>query len=211
MKFRTIAALCLIIASALAGAPARAGIILNSGFESTQYGTGYYAYPNTTLDSWTYTGQSGLINASGSSAWYAGSGPTGFGGNQYAFVQTTGSISQSFSSVAGSFSLSFLDAGRTANCCNGNQTFQVLIDSTVLGTFSTTSNGLFALQNIPLISLTAGQHTLAFAGTDPGGGDVTSFIDNVNLTASVPEPSSILIFGSALFGLAVFFRRRVNA
>lgn len=211
MKLRTFATLCFVIASALAGAPARAGIILNAGFEATQYGTGYYTYPNTTLDNWTYTGQSGLINASGTSAWYTGSGPTGFGGNQYAFVQTTGSISQSFSSVAGSFSLSFLDAGRTASCCSGNQTFQVLIDSIVLGTFSTTANGLFAAQNIPLIYLTAGQHTLAFAGTDPGGGDVTSFIDNVNLTASVPEPSSLLLFGSALFGVALLFRRRVNA
>jgi hypothetical protein len=211
MNFRTIAAFCVAIVSVMVGAPARAGIIVNSGFEATQYGTGYFAYPNATVDNWTYSGQSGLLNALGGNAWYAGSGPTGFGGDQYAFIQTTGSISQTFTSGAGVFSLSFLDTGRTSSCCNGNQTFQVLIDSTVIGTFSTTANGLFALQNIPLISLTAGQHTLAFDGTDPGGGDVTSFIDNVNLTSAVAEPSSAVLFGFALCGVAVLYRRRFNA
>jgi hypothetical protein len=210
MNFRTIAAFCVAIVSVMAGASARAGIILNSGFEATQYGAGYFAYPNATVDNWTYSGLSGLINASGGSAWYVGSGPTGFGGDQYAFIQSTGSISQTFTSGAGLFSLSFLDTGRTSSCCNGSQTFQVLIDGTVLGTFSTTASGAFALQNIPSISLTAGQHTLAFDGTDPGGGDVTSFIDTVNLTASVPEPSSAVLFGLALCGVAGLYRRRFN-
>jgi hypothetical protein len=190
-----------------AGSSAHANLIANSGFEATQYGAGYYAYPNATLDSWTYSGQAGLLNASGSNAWYSGSGPTGFGGDQYAFVQTTGSISQTFTSAAGTYALSFLDTGRTAGCCNGDQTFDVYIDASLVGAYSTSPNGAFSQQIIQSLALSAGSHTLTFEGTDPGGGDVTSFIDNVNLT-QVPEPNSLALLAVAITGLVAFRRRR---
>ncbi len=203
------AAVAAVAGALFAAAPAQANLIANGSFEATQYGAGYYAYPAATLDSWTYTLGGGILNASAGSAWYIGSGPSGFDGDQYAFLQGTGStISQNFTSGDGAFELTFLDAGRSFfGPYNGDQTFQVWIDGNLLGTFSTVSNSNFALQAINNIDLTAGSHTLMFLTLNPLGGDETAFVDNINLT-EVPEPATIALFGAGLIGFGLLYRRR---
>ncbi|MDB5396576.1 MAG: putative exosortase interaction domain protein [Rhodospirillales bacterium] len=190
----------------LLASPAFANLLVNSDFEATQYAAGSYQYLNGLVDSWTYAGNSGVLNVQAANR-FNDVNPSGYSGNQYGFVQTTGAISQSFTSASGIFSLSFLDAGRVASCCGGNQSFAVLIDSTIFGTFTTTNSGTFTQQMIASLSLSAGTHTLMFEGLDPGGGDVTSYIDRVNLT-QVPEPSSIALLGAGLSGIAALRRRR---
>jgi hypothetical protein len=210
MRFQKLSGWTAILALAsvlFAAVPAQANLIVNGGFEQTQYSAGYYAYPNGTLDGWTYNG-SAILNASGASAWYIGSGPSGFEGDQYMALQGTSSLSQGFNSDGGTFELSFLDAGRSGfGPYNGDQTFQVWIDSTLIGTFSTVSNSNFVLQIINGIVLTSGYHTLTFLGIDPLGGDETAFLDDINLT-QVPEPSTIALFGAALLAFGAFYRRR---
>ena len=198
----------ILMAVMASSSSAWAGLLANGDFEATQYAAGTYTYPHGTVDGWAYAGDSGIINVQAPNPFNSpNASPTGYDGNQYGFVQTTGTISQSFNSSGGVFSLSFLDAGRLAPCCNGSQSFEVLIDDDVVGTFSTTNNGVFAQQMISSISLDAGSHTLMFEGLDPGGGDVTSYIDNVNLT-QVPEPSSFALLGVGLGGIAAFGLRR---
>jgi hypothetical protein len=210
MRFQKLGGWTAIVALAGAlftAAPAQANLIVNGGFEQTQYSAGYYAYPNGTLDGWTYGG-SAILNASGGSAWYIGSGPSGFEGDQYMALQGTSSLSQTFNSNGGAFDLSFLDAGRSGfGPYNGDQTFQVWIDSTLLGTFSTVSNSNFTLQMINDIILSAGYHTLTFLGIDPNGGDETAFLDDIQLN-EVPEPSALAVFGAALLAFGAFYRRR---
>lgn len=71
-------------------------------------------------------------------------------------------------------------AGSNCNDANGNEDFQVLLDGTVIGTFTPTGTGY--TDYATTFSTTSGTHTLEFQGLDSGGGDRTSFIDNVRLT-----------------------------
>lgn len=189
---------------------ANANLISNGGFETSPNtpNAGNYIYPLAMYENWNYVGGAGVINATGSSAWYGATSPTGFDGSQYAFVQSLGSISSSF--VIGSNSslvLNWLSGGRPFyGSYNGDQTYQVLIDNTLLGTFSTTSGQNFSSNTISGINLGAGTHTLTFAGQIQA--DESAFIDQVNLTANVPEPATSALFALALFGFAAARRRK---
>ena len=90
-----------------------------------------------------YFGYAGLIDAANGTPWFGDAAPQGYDGDQYAFVQMTGSVSQSFNSGAGLFRVSWLEASRPAFCCAGNQTYKVTLDNVSLGSFSTTSGQQF--------------------------------------------------------------------
>ena len=202
------AALAVVCLALMASAPAEANLLTNASFEDQQYSTGFYSYANGVEAPWTNSVGGGVLNASGGSAWYFGSGPQGFDGDQYAFLQSYGTLSQTFTSGSGLFDLSFLDAGRSGfGPYNGDQTFDVLIDNVVVGSFSTVSNSNFAMESILNIVLTSGVHTLEFLGTDLNGGDETAFIDNV-IRTQVPEPSTVALLGTFLLGAWGLFRLR---
>src|SRR5205823_316306 len=84
--------------------------LVNASFESPALGNGYRYNPTGTGIGWTFSSQSG-IQGNGS-AWGASSAPSG---TQTAFIQATGTISQTLSLNAGSYTLSFQAARR--NCC----------------------------------------------------------------------------------------------
>ena len=153
--------------------------------------------------------------------------PSGFGGtpapdgNQYAFLQLTGSFFQSIAFPAdGTYVLTFFAAGRTDNGfgARGDQTYRVLLDSAVIFAGSTTSSSAFnAQQSAPFLA-TGGAHTLTFEGLKDfvTFGDQTAFIDAIAINSlvvptpspSVPEPSALLLLSLGVAGLAAIRRRR---
>ena len=79
-------------------------------------------------------------------------------------------------------------SGRPAS--GENQTFQVLVDGNVVGTFQPASAD-FQSYSTDAFSVTAGSHTVEFLGTDTNGGDKTAFIDSVSVeAASINVPGS---------------------
>src|SRR5262249_56289269 len=104
-------------------------------------------------------------------------------GSQVAFLQATGSFSQSVTLAAGTYNIGF-SAAQRANVQSSSQTFQVLIDGTVVGTFTPTGIS-YAGYNTNSFSVTAGAHTLAFVGLDPDGQDNTAFIDQMRINQVV--------------------------
>jgi hypothetical protein len=203
MTFSTRLMLAAAAACALMTAEARAASLLTDGsFESPDIGAGNYTYPGlpfgtippigATQGGWTFNGAA-LVNATGANAWYAGAGPGGKDGVQFVALQSTGSITQSFTASQSTEHLGWLSAGRTAfGCCNGDQTYNVTLDGLAVGgAFSTVSNSSFSFNTLTLSGLTAGSsYTLGFQGGLAA--DETAFIDGVVLqNAAFPATPTI--------------------
>ncbi len=231
MKFALIAAAATIMGAAFGPATASATTVLTDGdFAGVGLTTGQYTYPGQNVypagppypypgyvytasatpvpNGWTYGGGS-LVNGQGSSPWYT-TGPVGNIGKNFAGIQSLSTLSQTFTASAGTMVLDWQDAGRSINGAMGNQTYQVLLGSTVEGTFGTASNMIFAGHQLTLSGLTAGNsYTLQFAGQDRA--DQTAFLDHVTLSA-VPEPATWAMMLLGFFGLGTMVRgaRRRN-
>jgi hypothetical protein len=146
------------------------------GFEKPQGGTGSFQYdPSDTP--WTFAGTAGVA-ANGSGFTYAN--PNAPEGAQVAFLQGNGSASQAapFRST-GTYSISFLAAQRAGNY--SSQTFQVLVDGSVVGTFNPVGTSYLAYSSNRFVITSTGSHTVAFVGIDPDGQDNTAFIDDVRV------------------------------
>lgn len=152
------------------------GGLSDSGFESAVLSVGSYTYAPTGT-SWVFTGTSGV--SSSASAFTAGSAAAPEGG-QVAFLQNTGSFSQSVNFTAGTYVLSF-SAAQRANVAS-NQTFQVLVDGTLVGTFNNVTGSEYTQQSTSSFTVTAGNHTVTFVGTNLNGGDNTVLVDQVAVT-----------------------------
>jgi hypothetical protein len=203
---RGLAVLAVTAILASTGA-ASAATLENGDFEAINIGTGNYFYPagnnfdggyapiQNPYAGWTWSGNAGVINAQAGNAWYGSTSPSGFSRNQYAFVQTGGSFSQSFTvSSAETATLSWLSAGRpNFGAYDGDATYEVLVDGNVVANESTYSGQNFIALSVAGVQLLAGVNTLTFLNTAPGG-DHTSFIDNVAVSA-VPLPAALPLFG----------------
>lgn len=206
--FGTVLAAAVMMAAS--GAQAAGNLVADGGFEQPHLAVGAYTYPSGALDAWTYSGAA-LVNAEGASAWYGAAAPAGQEGGQFAALQGTSSLSQSFTADAATLVLSWLNAGRPFfGGYNGDQTYSVKVDGVTVGTYSTTSGEAFSAQSLTLGGFTAGTtHTLTFQGLVAK--DETSFIDKVSLVAGVPEPATwaVMILGFAAIGLTLRGERRV--
>jgi hypothetical protein len=192
-------------------------LLQNGGFETQALTPGQYSYVTQPTD---WTGEGALVNAQGWSAWYGGSAPGGFGGNQFYALQSTSSLSQAFHYGGGALELDWLSGGRPYwGCCNGNQSYDVLIDDALLGTFSTVNGAAFTQIRQGISGLGIGDHVLTFRGL--ARSDDTAFLDNVSLTelpresgnsavAGVPEPASwmTMLAGFGLVGGLLRSRRK---
>jgi hypothetical protein len=162
-------------------------VIPDSGFEQDVVGAGHFQY-DPTGSPWTFTGASGI---SGNNSGFTSGNPPAPQGVQVAFLQRTGSFSQSVAGwAAGSYVLTF-EAAQRANYQASHQNFNVLIDGTVVGTF-TPSGTSYQSYTTSAFTVTAGAHTIAFQGLDSAGGDNTAFIDAVAqssvTTATIGDP-----------------------
>ena len=148
------------------------------GFESPNVGTGTNAYqydPTGGPAAVTYTGTAGVAG-NGSAL----GNPDAPQGTQAGFVQGGGSFQASGTFPAGTYSLSF-QAAQSANNV-ADEGFQVVIDGVALGGLLYTPGSNYTAFITPSFTLTAGPHTIQFAGLDPdsGNNDIV-FIDDLQL------------------------------
>ena len=150
--------------------------VADSGFETVQVGSGHYMY-NPTGSPWTFAGNSGI--AANNSAFTSGNPPAPQG-TQVAFLQTTGSFTQTVTGwAAGSYVLTF-DAAQRGNYQASHQDFEVLVDGTVISTFTPSGTSYLSYSTVAF-TVTAGSHTITFQGLDSAGGDNTAFVDAVSI------------------------------
>ncbi len=154
--------------------------IKDPGFESVmaaQLETG-------TPSPWTFTAGPLLGNTlsaagvAGNGGYFTSGNPHAPQGNQVAFVQgASSSFSQAINFSTGTYSLTFQAAQRAVN---GGETFNVLVDGQVVGSFRPggTSYSTFTTNNF---ALSAGSHTIKFLGAGSPGSKETALIDNLRL------------------------------
>lgn len=218
--FPALAATALICATAAQAAPVA---LANAGFESAWTSVGLVGSDgNVTFNyrpggpdmGWSFHGGAGVA---GSYAWL-----TAYDGSRFGLLQlgdptdpfgANGTyFSQSFSLAADSnVDLGFALALRPGY--NAGQKVAVAVDGNIVDTLAATST-TWTFKSLSLGSLSAGAHTLGFAGLADYAsyGDTTAFIDAVRLNAApVPEAETyaLMLAGLGLVGFAT--RRRVPA
>ncbi len=150
--------------------------VADTGFEQVQVGAGQYQY-DPTGSPWTFSGSAGI--AANNSGFTSGNPPAPQG-VQVAFLQGTGSFSQRVTGFeTGTYVLTF-DAAQRENIQASQQNFDVLIDGSVVGTF-TPSGTSYQSYITDEFSVPVGAHTISFQGLDTAGGDNTAFVDAVAL------------------------------
>lgn len=150
----------------------------DAGFESPDLFGGYLY--NITGSPWTFAGESGIA---GNGNAFTTSNPNTLEGVQVAFLQGTGVISQVLNNLVpgATYTLTFSAAQRAI--VNGNgQTWQVMLDGTVVGTYAPPQTATSYTDYTASFTASAASQTLSFVGTDANGGDNTIFIDNLRLS-----------------------------
>jgi hypothetical protein len=147
----------------------------DSGWETPVVGNGSYQVDPAAGSPWTFQASAGLT---GNGSLFTIGNPNAPQGSQVAYLQGLGSVSQHVTFAAGTFDITFFAAQR-ANVQAGGQTFQILIDGNVIGTFNNVTGAQYTALTTSSFLVTAGSHVLTFQGTDLHGGDNTIFLDQV--------------------------------
>jgi hypothetical protein len=206
----------MLLAAAL---PARADL-MNGSFESPVLASNTFCINGSTcptIDGWT--GGFYVINGSPGPITPMTPLPDGV---QFAMIQATGTLDQTVNiGVADSYQLSWADAGRAVYIgASGNESYDVLFDGNLLGSFSTTSNSAWTTHSVTFSSGT-GNFTLEIAGKTPFSvGDNSVLLDNFVLApfeaehmpdmSQVPEPRALSVMVMGLFLLGGWLRRTRN-
>ena len=160
----------------------------NPGFESPVLASG--AYTSTPSGAtWTFATSAGI--ARNGSPWFSTNAPEG---SQAAFIQKTGSISQTFTiTTAGHYFLKGQAIGRSGYPANS---INISVDGAAVGSIQATSlsSSTWSNWNTSAVYLTKGTHTVVLAGVGNGTADVDTAVDNLVLsyipitTSSAPLP-----------------------
>src|SRR4029077_15885053 len=156
----------------------------DQGFEQVVVGAGQFRY-DPTGSPWAFSGGAGI---SGNNSGFTSGNPPAPQGPQVAFLQGTGSFSQTVAGwAAGSYVITF-DAAQRGNHQASHQDFKVLVDGAVVGIF-TPSGTAYQGYVTSAIPVAAGSHTIAFQGLDTAGGDNPAFVD-----AATVAPANTALF-----------------
>ncbi len=192
--------------------------LTNGSFESPGIGTGVGAYQEgATASGWTLI--PGLLKDINTNNNTGGGGIVGNGsaygnvnapdGTQAGLLKGAGGMEQ----IVGGFeagkqySISFYSAGRADA---GPNPFEVLLDGTAL-TFSgsttvTPVNNVYNLYS-STFAATGNTMTLTFLSTLTTAVDLSSYVDNVQITM-IPEPGTLALSGIGLIGLLAYAWRK---
>ncbi|NQT39360.1 MAG: autotransporter-associated beta strand repeat-containing protein, partial [Planctomycetes bacterium] len=164
-------------------------VVANAGFETPAINWSY----DPAGAVWAFA-SAGI--ASNGSPWFIPDAPEG---NQGGFVQKTGNLSQSINfTQAGPYSLLFSSVGRGGG--NGPNDMQVQIDGTNLLSWTPAQAAWTTYLSGP-ITLTAGSHTLNFAG-QISPSDKSSVVDLVRIVHDrIPDGSAVSISAGATLDL----------
>jgi hypothetical protein len=213
------AALATLISSTAPGVVA-GGLIVNGSFEEPVAPAGggiSFGVGSTGLTGWTVLGPAGT-NVDLLSDTYSYQGTTINAQSGVQSVDLSGSsdtagsgLSQVVATTVGTtYELSFW-VGRAAFAVNpGTGATDLTIDGAFIGTFTnpnTTPNLINWMNFTYDFTATSASTTIAFT-THQTLADEEVGLDNVSLTATVPEPSTLVLAGTAILGLAVGSRRR---
>ncbi len=205
MNKKILAAVAAAMVAMSTGASAQStNLVVNGSFEDVSFSlpAGSYCYLGGPFECGTVTGWTGLfpLMASNSGPW---GNPNTSAGNYLIGIQGTSHAEQTLTLTAGTYTLAWSDAGR-GNYGGPTETYQVIVGGNVLSTESVNYGA--AWTNKSLTFTTTGNTTLSFAGQTTS--DSTAFIDNVSVTAAVPEPGTYAMLMAGLGLLGVLARRR---
>ena len=170
--------------------------LADSGFEVPSLGEGDFAYQYTPLGSpWNFSGTAGVT---GNGSAFSSVNPNAPQGNQVAFIQSGGSISQSIDLAAGTYAVSFEAAQRSGS----RQQFQVLVDGALVSKI-TPKRTTYTLYVTAAFTVTSGPHAITFQGLHRDGEDNTAFVDQVLIL-----PNSVRLALGSTHTKASCFRTR---
>ena len=157
--------------------------LIDGGFEEPAQAANSFATDPSGL-AWQFSGTAG-VSANGSAfvtnSTVAQNAPEG---TQVAYLQDTGSMSQTVYLDAGTYQVSFAAAQRAFDQ-TAYQEIEVLIDGAQAGAIEPV-NTTYASYQTPAFTVAAGAHTVTFLGMNPLGGDDTAFIDEATIAAANP-------------------------
>jgi len=151
------------------------------GFETPTV-SGFQSAPAGGL--WTFSATSGI--ATNGSGITSGNSAAPEGG-QVAFLQGNGGCTNTISFDAGQYSVTFAAAQR-GNAAQAGQTFNVLLDNTVIGSYAPPSTATnYQDYTTAGFTVAVGDHALALVGSNTRGGNNTILIDNLRFNFA-PTP-----------------------
>ncbi len=209
MNKKILAALVAVSAAlSMGGAAQAANLVVNGSFEDPGFSlpAGSYCYlGGGPYDCGSVNGWTGAfpLMLSTSGPW---GNPNTPDGNVLVGIQGTSFIQQTLNLAPGTYKLSWIDAGR-GNYGGPTETYQVAVGGNVMSVESVNFGAGWMAKSLTFTA--AGATTLSFAGQT--NYDATAFIDNVSVTAAVPEPETyaMLLGGLGLVGWAA--RRKARA